>query len=318
MEFYQLEALIAVVEEHGFTRAAERVFRTQAAVSVAIRKLEEEIGVPLLVRGSHECTLTEAGHATLTYARRLTGLRNQMERHLAEFTSLGVGRVSIAANESAAQYLLPSALAAFHSQHPAIKIIARLCDVDDIAHLVAKREVDLGFGIRQANLGGLGLRSEVVHTDPLALVVAPGHRFSRCATVQIADLRDEKFFVHHLHTATIDRIEQLFEGEGVRLNIAGELWSFETIKAFVRAGFGVAIIPLSVANPDLATGRLARVPVLNLDIARAIEVVYRAEDQLLPAPADLLRILRQWRWDQDTRIVGDAPRISTRVGSPAK
>jgi DNA-binding transcriptional LysR family regulator len=69
MELYQLEHFVAVVEERSFTRAAERMLRTQGAVSVAIRKLEEELGVQLMVRDSHECALTEGGHALLAYAR---------------------------------------------------------------------------------------------------------------------------------------------------------------------------------------------------------------------------------------------------------
>ena len=68
MEFYQLEHFLAVADEGGFTRAAERVFRSQAAVSVAIRKLEDELGVALIHRDNHECELTAAGHVFKTRA----------------------------------------------------------------------------------------------------------------------------------------------------------------------------------------------------------------------------------------------------------
>ena len=98
---------MAVVEEHSFTRAAERVFRTQGAVSVAIRKLEDEIGVPLLVRDSHDCLLTEAGKELVEYARRMIELRDRLTRSMTDFRNLAAGRVSVAAHESAAEYLLP-------------------------------------------------------------------------------------------------------------------------------------------------------------------------------------------------------------------
>jgi DNA-binding transcriptional LysR family regulator len=297
VELYQLENFIAVVEEHSFTRAADRVLRTQAAVSVAIRKLEEEIGVPLVTRDSHECTLTEAGHVMLTYARRIIESRDEMQHCLAEFTSLATGRVKIAAHESAAQYLLPAPLAAFHAEHPKIKIVTRLCDVQEIAHLVAAREVDLGFGIKQANLRGL--RAEVVYSDPLVMVVAPGHRLAQSAVVGIEELGNERFFLHHLQTQTTDTIQRLFAEHHTAFDVAAELWNFETVKQFVRAGDGVAIIPMSVAKADLDSRRLVAIGVRDMEITRSIELVYRDEGRLLPAPAQLLEILRAYPWDRN-------------------
>jgi DNA-binding transcriptional LysR family regulator len=299
MELYQLEDFIAVVEERSFTRAAERVLRTQAAVSVAIHKLEEEVGVSLMTRDAHECTLTEAGQVTLMYARRIIETRSEMRRRLAEFTSLATGRVTVAAHESAVQYLLPGPLAAFHVRHPKIKIVTLLCNVDEVAELVAERQADLGFGIRQAHLNGL--RSEAILSDPLVLVAAPKHRITRREVVHVADLGVERFFVHHLHTTSIDRIQQLFAEHGSQFDVAAELWSFETVKQFVRAGHGVAIIPLSVAKPDLRSGQLLTVPVQDLEITRSIEVVYRDRAKLPPATAELLEILKKFEWDRECR-----------------
>jgi DNA-binding transcriptional LysR family regulator len=303
MEIYQLENFIAVVEEHSFTRAADRVFRTQAAVSVAIRKLEEEMGVPLVARESRECALTEAGHVMLGYALKMIGLRNEAQRALAEFTCLAAGQVSIAAHESAAQYLLPGPLAAFHLKYPTIKITTRLCAVDEIARLVAEREVDLGFGIRQEHLRGL--HSEVIHSDPMVLVAAAGHRLNDRGILQMDDLGDEPFFTHHLRTSTVDHVEQIFSDRSVRFNVVAELWNFETVKHFVASGAGLAIVPLSVARQDIEAGRLIILPVPALDMARNIELIYRDRMQLLPAPTELLSILRGWKWDNG--LVGNVP-----------
>ena len=307
MEIYQLENFIAVVEEHSFTRAAERVFRTQAAVSVAIRKLEEEVGVSLVSRESHECALTDAGHVMLDYARRMIGLRNESQRALAEYTSLAAGQVSIAAHESAAQYLLPEPLAAFHLQYPTIRITTRLCAVDEISRLVAEREVDLGFGIRQEQLRSL--HSEVIHTDPLVVVAAPMHRLARYPEIQIADLSDEHVFAHHRHTSTVDNIERLFTDHKVRFNVVAELWNFETVKHFVATGAGIAIIPLSVARQDIEHGRLIALSVADLNITRNIELVFRERGQLLPAPDQLLRILRSWKWHTAALSIGARPQV---------
>lgn len=305
MELYQLEAFIAVVEERSFTRAAERVHRTQTAVSVAIRRLEEDIGVAVLSRDSRDCTLTDPGRVLLRYARRIIDARDHLQQRLAEFTELAAGRVRIAAHESAAQYLLPAPLAAFHALHPMIKIITRLCDVDQVARLVATREVDLGFGIRQLSLDRL--ESEVILSDPLVVVAAPDHRLAALHTVRIDDVSAEPFFAHHLQTATSAAIRELFEQHHATLNVVAELWNFETVKQFVRAGCGIAILPLSVARSDLEAGRLRVVPVPELRITRSIEAVHRQGEQLLPAAARLLEILRRYDWVSPLAVADITP-----------
>jgi len=310
MELYQLEHFIAVVEEHSFTKAAERVFRTQGAVSVTIRKLEEEVGVPLVVRNPHECTLTEAGHALLEHARRIIRLRDELQSRMADIRNLVSGRVTIAAHESAAQYLLSAPLTAFHLQHPNIKIKTSLCDGHQIAHLVAERDADLGFGIRQTNLRGLN--AEMLLNDPLVLVVAPGHDLTRQRDVTMADLCHERFFIHSRRTPMLALVDRLFADHRVPFNVAAELANFETIKQFVATGGGVAIVPSSVARPDLEAGRLVAIPVTHLRIDRPIEVVYSATAALLPAPAKLLELLRGWRWNRRSGLA--PPRRRRRTG----
>lgn len=295
MEFYQLEHFVAVAEEGGFTRAAERVYRSQAAVSVAIRKLEEEFGLALVMRDTHECELTEAGLVLLEHARQLIAMRNEMHRTVTELTSSARGRVRIAAHESAAQYLMPAPLAAFHRLFPDVKIETRLCNVDEIAGYVSERRVDFGFGVRQRNRQGLA--SEALFVDPLVLIVPVGSSLLRYERpLQLTDLGSQRFFVHHLNTVTTDQIQMLFDEQRTAFNVVAELWNFETIKLFVSAGSGVAIVPLTVAQADLESGRVATVPVSGLSIERPIEVVYREAGRLLPAAAELLALLKKWHW----------------------
>jgi DNA-binding transcriptional LysR family regulator len=293
VEMFQLEQFVAVAEERSFTKAAERVFRTQGAVSVAIRKLEEEIGIPLLVRDSRECLLTKAGEELLAHATRMLGLRDELTRNMRQFKNLGTGTVSIAAHESAAEYLLPPALAEFNVQNPKIRIEARLCDGNEIAHLVEEREVDLGFGISQTN--HRGLCTEILYIDPLVLVVPPGHPLAHKSTVSIMELTGERFFTHSRHTTMTDTVERVLASHRVKVNIAARLWKFETIKDFVRRGAGVAIMPASVIS-STDVGTLIPIHVNELNMTRSIEVIYGDKGSLLPAPAALLDLLRCWRW----------------------
>src|SRR5580765_4013028 len=100
MDLLQLEHFLAVVEERTFTRAAERVCRTQPAISQSIKKLEEEVGAPLFARDVHEVSLTEAGRVLADYARRMVHLRDEALRQVTELKSLKAGTLAIAAHES--------------------------------------------------------------------------------------------------------------------------------------------------------------------------------------------------------------------------
>jgi DNA-binding transcriptional LysR family regulator len=251
----------------------------------------------LIVRDNHECAMTSAGRELLAYARRMIALRDKMASSMNDYRHLTAGRVSIAAHESAAEYLLRVPIAAFHRQFPAIRLEARLCDGQEIARLVFERDVDLGFGIRQASLHGLV--SEVLHTDPLVLIASPTHPFSRYSRIAINQLAGEHFFMHSRRTPMTITIQAAFAEHQVALNVAATLWNFEVIKQFVKAGDGLAIVPASVAESDVEARRLVAIAVDELAISRSIEVIHRANEPPLPAAAALLYLLRTWQWQRD-------------------
>src|ERR1700720_444649 len=121
MDLAQLEVFLAVAREGRFSRAAEKLFRTQSAVSQTIHKLEAELGEPLLDRSSRHGLLTDAGRVLQEYAERLLNLRNDAQEALVELRELQKGKLGIAANEFTALYLLP-VLANFRRLHPMIRI----------------------------------------------------------------------------------------------------------------------------------------------------------------------------------------------------
>src|SRR4029453_9520191 len=145
MDLLQLEHFLAVAEEGNFTRAAERVCRTQPAVSQSIKKLEEAIGAPLFARDVHEVVLTEAGRTLVEYARRVVRLRADAMRSLGEQRNLDSGTPSIGAHESAAVYLLPGPLRRYFDEFPQIKVGIYRSRLDEIPRQVMDREVDIGF-----------------------------------------------------------------------------------------------------------------------------------------------------------------------------
>src|ERR1700704_1308768 len=118
MEFSQLEFFVTVVAEGSFSKAAERVYPPHPAVSIAVRRLEEEIGAPLFERSQKTPTLTEVGELVYDCAKRILSLRDQTFDVVSELKSLKRGRVRIGANESTSLYLLPHLILEYRALHP--------------------------------------------------------------------------------------------------------------------------------------------------------------------------------------------------------
>src|SRR5262245_10390211 len=209
MDLLQLEHFLAVVEEGTFTRAAERVCRTQPAVSQSIKKLEEEVGAPLFARDVHEVSLTEAGRVLADYARRMVHLRDEALRQVTELRSLKAGTLAIAAHESAAVYLLPAPLRAYLQRFPDIKVGIYRSRLNEIPRQVMDREVDVGFVKDEPAFHEL--QWVEVHSDEMLCIASPNHPLATRSDVRVRDLGSEQFVLHHLCASTAEAISRLFE-----------------------------------------------------------------------------------------------------------
>src|SRR5262245_23384927 len=172
MDLSQLEVFLAVAREGRFSRAAEKLYRTQSAISQTIRKLEEELGEPLFDRSSRDGQLTDAGLVLREYAEKLLNLRGDAQEALVELRELQKGKLVIAANEFTALYLLP-VLAEFRRLHPMIRISVHRVLGSRIPDDVLRHSAE--FGVLTYDPQEPQLRSIVVYLDELILVVPPHH-----------------------------------------------------------------------------------------------------------------------------------------------
>src|SRR5439155_8333106 len=287
MDLLQLEHFLAVVEERTFTRAAERVCRTQPAVSQSIKKLEEEVGSPLFARDVHEVSLTEAGKVLVEYARRMVRARDDAMRELGALKSLRSGTLTIAAHESAAVYLLPAPLRSYLHRFPEIKVGIYRSRLTDIPRQVLDREVHVGFVKDEP--GFHELQWVEVHADEMILIASPRHPLVSRAAVHIRDLGEEHFVVHHLCSTTVQKILRLFEQHATLCHIAAELWSFENIKSFVQAEIGLAIVPRITVAQELRDGTLAQIHAPDLTIPRRTLRIYRGHGYLSDSARELIK-----------------------------
>src|ERR1051325_343067 len=184
MELYPLQVFLTVAAEKSFSRAAEKLLRTQPAVSLAVQRLEAELGEKLIDRSAKDLVLTDAGRTVLEFARRFENLRQEMDDAIAELRDKSAGRLVIGANESSILYLLQH-IESYRRLYPKVKVQVRRAQSSRIpAELI---DGNLELGVVSCDPGDARLVSKVIYNDALVFVVSPRHRFARRRTVSISE-----------------------------------------------------------------------------------------------------------------------------------
>lgn len=289
MDLAELQVFLTVAKEGSFSRAAERLYRTQPAVSLAIRKLEDDLGQPLFVRGARPVRLTDAGSLLREYSERLLNLRDEAKKGLMELEGLKRGELSLGVNESSIHALLP-ALAKYREAHPGVQVRLHRMFSRDIPHEVVNYRLDLGavsYVPREAQL-----QATEILKDELTFVVPPKHPLAKRREVDISELGKEMFVAHIVESPYRRRVIELFARHHTPLNMPLEMPTIESIKRFVQMGMGVAIVPRMCVNWEIEHGTLKEVKIKQLNMPRHLYMIARRGARLPHAAAEFMRLLK--------------------------
>jgi len=287
VELSQLEVFLAVARERRFSRAADKLFRTQSAVSQTIRKLEEELGEALFDRSSRDGVLTDAGKVLYEYAEKLINLREEAAESLSELRELQKGKRVLAANEFTVLYLL-SVLAELRRVHSMIKITVERALGSHIPDDVLRHAAE--FGVLSYEPQEENLHSVVVYLDELVFVVPPRHPLATAGQVSIRQMGAESFVAHIVPSPYREKVIQLFKSHKTPLHMDLELPTLQAIKQFVAMGNGVALVPEISVETEIARGELVRIPVKELQLKRKLRLIYRKGANLSHAGRALLKV----------------------------
>ena len=289
MDLAELNVFLTVARERSFSRAAQKLYRTQPAVSIAVRRLEEWVGEPLFARGARGGELTDAGKLLVDYAERMLNLRQETKRALEDLRAGGRGDLSLGVNESSIHALLP-VLAKYRRLYPEVRLAVHRTFSRDIPSELLNHRLDLGIVSFVAQEQQLA--SVKILRDELAFVASPRHRLAKRGRVSVSDLGDEVFIAHIVESPFRNRVIQLFAKHHVPLEMKVELPTIESIKRFVQMDMGVAIVPRMCARWEIEQGLLVEIKIRELRMPRDLYLLYRKQGPLSHAAAAMLRLLR--------------------------
>jgi DNA-binding transcriptional LysR family regulator len=270
MELYTLQVFQAVVAERSFSRAAEKLLRTQPAVSLALQRLETELGEKLIDRSAKGLVVTDAGRTVLDFARRFENLRQEMDSALTELRDKGAGRLVIGANESSTLYLLPH-IERYRRLYPKVKVQVRRSQSSRIPSELLDGNLELG--VVSYDPADERIVSKVIYTDALAFVVSPKHRFARRKTVSILELGMETFIAHNVVSPYREVVVREFRRHKVPLNMDVEMPTLETIRKLVQSNEGVAFLPKMCVRHEVERHTVCEVKVKELHVERMVRLL---------------------------------------------
>jgi len=272
MDFHALKSFLTVIQEKSFSKAARKLYRTQPAISLAIQKLEVDLGERLIDRSSNkELLVTDAGRLVAEFAQRLENLKLQLTNSLVELKDHSSGRLTIGANESTTLYLLIH-LKNYRSLYPRVKIEVRRSFSSRIPADIMTGNLELGMVSYDPSIKGLA--STVIYTDALAFVVSPKHRLANRKAISIQELGLENFIAHNVISPYRQIVLREFARHKVSLNMGIEMPTIESIRKLVQNNEGVAFIPRMCVEEEIASGTLRTIKVKELHVERKIRLLY--------------------------------------------
>lgn len=283
MELRVLKYLVSLADHGSFTAAARERFVTQPAVSIQLRKLQEELGATLYEVSGREVRFTEAGERVLEYARRMGDLERQMRRELDDLEGLQRGAVSLGTIDAASIYVLPPVFSSFRARYPGVELRIEVSSTMPLLAGLDSGRFDIIVGTLPERDAGDHETVEVLR-ERLVPVAPPGHPLLERRRGRLRALADWPFISFHRGSVTRRLVEEALRERGVELTVSMEIDSQEAIRNLVASGLGLSILPLPTVRDEIGRGRLAEVPVRGLRIERRIGLMLR-RGRYLPSPA---------------------------------
>src|SRR5215212_8816244 len=257
MEIRQLKAFMAIADAHTFTAAAQRTHYTQAALSMQIKQLEREVGVPLFTRMPRRVVLTEAGERLMARAQHILREHDAALAELAELAGAKHGRLRLgSASGMVSADSLPAILKRLRRVHTHAEVSVTSGTSEELVKKILAGEADAAFV--SLPVQARNVETELLSQDQLVAIASPRHAMAGQRVVSAFALAGEKLILGERGGNTRRLIDEFFSEAGLKPTVAMELSRQAAIKNMVAADMGVGIVPLSVVRDEVERGRLVR------------------------------------------------------------
>jgi DNA-binding transcriptional LysR family regulator len=287
MDIAALQAFLAIAETGSFSRAAERIYLTQPAISKRIAQLEEELGAKLFDRVGRRVQLTPAGHALGARARALLKDFDDVKRVITNLAGTIGGELRLAMSHHVGLHRLPPALQRFHDSYPDVRLDLRFMDSEQACQAVAQGELEIAIVTLPPHADAT-LRLEQVWDDPLDFVVGREHELAREPSIAPRRLLEFPAILPGQGTYTREVILTALGGLRSRVQIGMATNYLEVLKMLAAIGLGWSALPRTMIDDSLKVIQIGKIK-----IGRRLGIVTHSGRTLSNAAQAMIRIVRE-------------------------
>ncbi len=293
MDLRQFEMFQAIVETGSFTKAGEKLFVSQSAISRQIKLLEEELGDQLFKRIHKRVYLTPAGEVLLQYCQRVFRELRQLIAEISDLTHLRRGNLRLAGGMSVCTYLFPPLLKRYQDLYPNIELRIATGVIEEILRMLRANEVDLALLTLPYDEPGLEVVPAV--SEEMVLVMNSEHPLAAKREISFPDLTPYTFIHFEKGSNTRKLLDKIFEEEQVHFRNTMELQNVEITKPLVEKGLGISIVPYPAVARDRQKGALAYSRIGGRKIYRELGWIYLKSDYMSHAVKQLLILFEEMK-----------------------
>ncbi|MGI8741009.1 MAG: LysR family transcriptional regulator [Bryobacteraceae bacterium] len=290
INFRQLEVFRAVAETKSFTRASHALFISQSTVSQHVRELECSLNIKLFNRNRRNVSLTPAGENLLEHGRNIFQLLEDAEMAARTVKDPYCGKLSFGCASTTLLYHLPNILMEYTRRYPNVELNITGGTIQDVAMQMWSGTLDLALVVPP--MSAPALEKIVLFEESFVIVVPASHLLSKKRTLNVSELRNERFILHRQGQNTRKLIDRYLFREHVTPRVAIELAETEAIKAMVARGLGISLLPESAFQSIRADRDLKTFPIPRKDLNRSLALVYPRARVLRPPAVVLIELLQ--------------------------
>jgi DNA-binding transcriptional LysR family regulator len=317
MEIRQLKAFLAIAEARTFTAAAQRTHYTQAALSMQIKQLEKEVGLPLFVRMPRRVILTEAGERLMERARLILREHDAALSELSELAGAERGRLRLgSASGMVSAEALPVILKRLRKTYPGAEVLVTSGTSEELVKKIHAGEIDMAFV--SLPVEARSIETELLSQDQLVAIASPRHPLASQRVISAFALAGENLILGERGGNTRRLIDEFFADAGLKPRVVMELSRQSAIKNMVASDMGVGIVPLSTAREDVERGRLVRWWIEGVRINWELGVARLSGGYLSPVCQSFIQFCREHFSDSATAENGPPRRASSKRAKQPK
>jgi len=300
LDLHYLQIFDKVASLESFTKASKELHISQSALSIQIKRFEEELGIKLFNRIGNKITLNENGKLLYEYSRNIFKIVTQAEYKLLSNREYITGTINIGASNTPGTYIFPNIIAQYRKLYPDVKINLTIGNTTEITHLINNGTLDFAVNSVDTNYHNDAVL-ERIYTDRLILVACPQSKYARYDAIGVEELKDMAFVLHKTESQLYKAYRKFMEDRGLPENTCITVGNIDAIKRAIMADVGVSLIPSVSVELELKAGYLVKLPLDGDEMLYPYYLVYNRNRYIPVAGEKFIALLRDYIKQMEAR-----------------